>query len=365
MQLIQHAHWNWTVIGILFFVSPANSEEIKGTVFDYAEDTGIGGVAVCLDRKCSLSVSPTTTTDADGNFGLRAAAGKKTLFFDKVGYTLRNGCKEIMIQQGKDGEAHHLLMQDNPVNAGSYFRKAGAMVVNRAKIAKLKLAEAYDAEWRYTRRFALSPQNRIKMAKAILQTDYSAAEAYPGFQEYRKVNDKSLLEMQLDLNERLIKESFMLTPAAVKEIGIGNELMADAILYTLRTSKAEEESKVKFLAQFDRTWQGTKAHVFVRQVYKEAVSPEAPAEITIVVPADATVSFDGNPTHQKGRERSFITPPLKAGKEFHYEVMARWTENGKAVTRTRRVSVTAGSRVRVDFLTPLPKATPELKEEDR
>jgi hypothetical protein len=31
----------------------------------------------------------------------------------------------------------------------------------------------------------------------------------------------------------------------------------------------------------------------------------APAKITIVVPADATITFDGNPTSERGTERVF------------------------------------------------------------
>jgi uncharacterized protein (TIGR03000 family) len=78
----------------------------------------------------------------------------------------------------------------------------------------------------------------------------------------------------------------------------------------------------------------------------------APAQITVIVPADAEVFFDGDATMQKGAERVFVSPPLQAGKTFYYELNARWKEGDKPVDHKRRVDVTAGGVVRVDFTKP-------------
>jgi uncharacterized protein (TIGR03000 family) len=80
----------------------------------------------------------------------------------------------------------------------------------------------------------------------------------------------------------------------------------------------------------------------------------AQAGIRVLVPADAEVFFDGEPTAQKGTSRLFITPPLAAGKKYHYDVLARWKQDGKTVERTRKVAVNGGATVRVDLRTPLP-----------
>jgi uncharacterized protein (TIGR03000 family) len=77
---------------------------------------------------------------------------------------------------------------------------------------------------------------------------------------------------------------------------------------------------------------------------------QAKAEITVVVPADAAVFFDGDPTTEKGAVRRFRTPPLEVGPKYRYEILARWQEGGKAVERKRQVEMTGGARVRVDFL---------------
>jgi uncharacterized protein (TIGR03000 family) len=77
------------------------------------------------------------------------------------------------------------------------------------------------------------------------------------------------------------------------------------------------------------------------------------ASVDIRVPkADAEVFFEGSKTSQTGTDRAFISPPLQPGSNYTYEVQARWFENGKEVTRTRRVPVRAGERVTVDFTRP-------------
>ena len=77
---------------------------------------------------------------------------------------------------------------------------------------------------------------------------------------------------------------------------------------------------------------------------------QATVQITVLAPADAEVFFDGEPTVQKGAERHFVSPPLPFGEKYHYDVLARWKEGDRTVEQTRRVVVTGGAAVRVDFL---------------
>jgi uncharacterized protein (TIGR03000 family) len=78
----------------------------------------------------------------------------------------------------------------------------------------------------------------------------------------------------------------------------------------------------------------------------------AKAEITVIVPADAELFFDGDATTQTGTGRLFITPPLTPGTTFQYNLVARWKSDGKVVEQKRTVGVTSGGRVRVNFLLP-------------
>ena len=91
---------------------------------------------------------------------------------------------------------------------------------------------------------------------------------------------------------------------------------------------------------------------------------QARANIVVLVPADAEVFFDGDPTTQKGAERLFLSPPLEVGKEYHYTVRARWTQDGKKVEQTRKFAVRGGGRVRVDFLARAAGGNEKLSEEE-
>jgi uncharacterized protein (TIGR03000 family) len=93
------------------------------------------------------------------------------------------------------------------------------------------------------------------------------------------------------------------------------------------------------------------AGAYAPQAGGQAVQ-KAEAEITILVPADAEIFFNGNPTTEKGPERVFVTPPLVVGKKSSYEVLARWKDAGKVVQQSRKVEVSGGARVRVNFLAP-------------
>jgi uncharacterized protein (TIGR03000 family) len=86
-------------------------------------------------------------------------------------------------------------------------------------------------------------------------------------------------------------------------------------------------------------------------------SGAAPAEdgsvhLAIRVPTDAEIFVDGAATRMTGTVRRFVSPALEAGKQYTYEVTARWTEGGREVVQTRRLNVAAGQNLNVDFTQP-------------
>ena len=86
--------------------------------------------------------------------------------------------------------------------------------------------------------------------------------------------------------------------------------------------------------------------------YYEAETPtrdNATAQIMVHVPANAEVWLDGQPTSQRGMERTFVTPRLNSGRTYTYEVKARWMDNGQPVEQTRTVRFQTGQTVHVDF----------------
>jgi len=85
--------------------------------------------------------------------------------------------------------------------------------------------------------------------------------------------------------------------------------------------------------------------------------PDGAAILSVRVPADGDIWFDGASTVQRGSLRRFVTPALPVGHNFSYQVRARWVADGKEVDRTQAVAVRAGDRLTVDFLSaasPLP-----------
>jgi uncharacterized protein (TIGR03000 family) len=86
------------------------------------------------------------------------------------------------------------------------------------------------------------------------------------------------------------------------------------------------------------------------QPYSASYPQEQAVEINTVtmrlsVPAGAKVWFDGAATAQTGADREFESPPLTPGREYTYHVRVQWHHNGKAVERTRAVTVHAGDRI--------------------
>ena len=85
--------------------------------------------------------------------------------------------------------------------------------------------------------------------------------------------------------------------------------------------------------------------------------------IGVRVPANAEIWFNGEKTTQEGVFREFQTPPLKSGRDFGYDIRARWTENGREMDQTRHLTVRAGDRVMVNFLSSsAPPSSPQPEQ---
>lgn len=81
-------------------------------------------------------------------------------------------------------------------------------------------------------------------------------------------------------------------------------------------------------------------------------TPGACLHISVKVPQPAAEVFvDGVKTGQTGTDRLFESPPLEAGKDYAYELTARWVERGVTVERKKVVTGKPGEVVRVDLTT--------------
>jgi uncharacterized protein (TIGR03000 family) len=83
--------------------------------------------------------------------------------------------------------------------------------------------------------------------------------------------------------------------------------------------------------------------------------PDTRAHVTAHVPAGARLWFDDTATTSTGPTREFSSPPLTPDRKYTYEVRARWNENGREVTQTQTIAVSAAAHVNLTF--PLPPTT--------
>jgi uncharacterized protein (TIGR03000 family) len=99
------------------------------------------------------------------------------------------------------------------------------------------------------------------------------------------------------------------------------------------------------------------AQIYLHRTPAQAALPTTGADaggvtITVHVPADAEVWFDGDSTQQGGEWREFASPPLTPGMDYSYEIRARWTVAGQAVEQTRTLVMRANDKVEVSFIPP-------------
>lgn len=86
-----------------------------------------------------------------------------------------------------------------------------------------------------------------------------------------------------------------------------------------------------------------------------ASAETAPARLNVTVPADATLTIDGQPTQGTSHHRSFVTPPLESGHYYYYNLKATFVRNGKTITIEKKVRVRPGRRSVVSLdLAPTP-----------
>ena len=69
--------------------------------------------------------------------------------------------------------------------------------------------------------------------------------------------------------------------------------------------------------------------------------------MTVNVPADAKLLFNGTPANGTGAARTFTTPPLQPGQEYAYDLTAEVVRNGKTERVTERVVLRAGEKTSV------------------
>lgn len=74
------------------------------------------------------------------------------------------------------------------------------------------------------------------------------------------------------------------------------------------------------------------------------------AHLEVNVPEHADLWLQNQKMSQTGAARGFHSPPLESGRGYTYQIRVRWKEQGKTITRSRKIKVRAGEHVTADFL---------------
>ena len=71
--------------------------------------------------------------------------------------------------------------------------------------------------------------------------------------------------------------------------------------------------------------------------------------LVVNVPADAKVFVNGRPTTSTGEHRQYVSHGLEAGMRYEYQVRAEIVRDGKTISDTKTVQLTAGSQSSIAF----------------
>lgn len=77
--------------------------------------------------------------------------------------------------------------------------------------------------------------------------------------------------------------------------------------------------------------------------------PADRAAVVVMLPADARLRVNGQPTSQISEQRRFHTPTLQTGHRYHYTIQVEYQRDGRTIVNERRVDVMPGQVTTVEF----------------
>lgn len=138
------------------------------------------------------------------------------------------------------------------------------------------------------------------------------------------------------------------TQRAAWTVGDNKDVVYDTGIYNL--TKEQAPILIHFGKERTQQWLLVRLKDSEQKVTPQKEAPKLqPVTLIVRVPADAQVWLNGTKTKATGAVREYVSPPLETGWKYSYEVKGRWTENGKAVERTRAVRVQPGQTLEIDL----------------
>lgn len=235
------------------------------------------------------------------------------------------------------GDTVYINNQPGP-SAAQYYQQAQTLAESNAA------ADKKTDEYNSLGVFALV-QGEQGDASEVFQLAVNKAGIIHG--NYQNVLTSTVLPVRGAVAEK--------TQRAAWTVGDNKDVVYDTGIYNLTKDEApvlihfgKERTQQWMLVRLKDTDQ--KAAALEKAVQEKKEAPKLlPVTLMVHVPAGAEVWLNGTRTKSTGPLREFVSPPLEAGWKYSYEVRARWTENGKAVERTRALRVQPGQKLDVDL----------------
>lgn len=183
------------------------------------------------------------------------------------------------------------------------------------------------------------------MYTIVLAAALTTGNTTPGADIYQDIRDLKQEVEELRRGQRRFRDEEL-------------KLIIAALRQKITDEKLDELRRDILGLSYDRVIVGPRAALLERGV-RPLLSPSAGAAslepidqrtvISLQMPAGARLAVNDQDIPVRTATPAFITPPLEPGKDYSYDFKVTTTEDGKTVTRTKRVTVRAGGLVRLNY----------------
>jgi len=173
------------------------------------------------------------------------------------------------------------------------------------------------------------------MYTIVLATVLATGQAAPG-DIYSDIRDlkKSVAELRVEQNDARIDEL---------------KLVIAGLRQRITDEKLDEIRRDVRLLQQEEVVYGA-VPVPARPVLPTAALPSSTrATITVKIPAGATFLVNKQQIAVPRMNSIFVSPPLDPGKDYYYDCKVTCEQDGKTITKIKRVKIHAGEMIRLDY----------------
>jgi hypothetical protein len=249
-----------TVFWLLSATDNCRAGSVKGRVNDEGASPpkdGLAGASVRLVPAVGKESDP-VPTDADGNYEIRDVAnGAYMVVVEKTGYIPRP--HQVKITVNGDAMAEPVTLMQGAANNAYYAVVAVAMVKRVSKGPELFSKKRMEAEWERIRLINLPPASRVLLGSEWNKKDSRVGEL-SDLQPYLRAKADDVEKAQSLFIDAVAGKKGVPDMKMLDEFNLTDEIVADLVIYSVRTGIGSDENRQAFQEQFALKWKDTKAH---------------------------------------------------------------------------------------------------------